>query len=189
MKDRFKELRKELNVTQQEFADKLKISRNFVAQIEMGSKVPSDRTIDDVCREFNVNEEWLRTGNGDMFIPGIKDKQISAMLADVIDHIEYKAGIRTDGLTMSIYSSIMVAATPVCNSIFSAILNASGYDQAADIALGTAAQTAAAQTAISVGYIWVETIAYVICAILIFFFTIEKNLPEEQKAIAARKNK
>ena len=74
MKDRFKELRKELNVTQQEFADKLKISRNFVAQIEMGSKVPSDRTIDDVCREFNVNEEWLRTGNGDMFVPGIKDK-------------------------------------------------------------------------------------------------------------------
>lgn len=84
MKDRFKELRKELSVTQQEFADKLKISRNFVAQIEMGSKVPSDRTIDDVCREFNVNEEWLRTGNGDMFIPGIKDKQISAMLADVM---------------------------------------------------------------------------------------------------------
>ena len=113
---------------------------------------------------------------------------ILAMLADVIDHIEYKFGIRTDGLTMSIYSSIMVAATPVCNSIFSAILNASGYDQAADIALGTAAQTAAAQTAISVGYIWVETIAYVICAILIFFFTIEKDLPEEQKAIAARKN-
>lgn len=84
MKDRFKELRKELNVTQQEFADKLKISRNFVAQIEMGSKVPSDRTIDDVCREFNVNEEWLRTGNGDMFVPGIKDKQISTMLADVM---------------------------------------------------------------------------------------------------------
>lgn len=84
MKYRFKELRKELNVTQQEFADKLKISRNFVAQIEMGSKVPSDRTIDDVCREFNVNEEWLRTGNGDMFVPGIKDKQISAMLADVM---------------------------------------------------------------------------------------------------------
>lgn len=84
LKDRFKELRKELNVTQQEFADKLKISRNFVAQIEMGSKVPSDRTIDDVCREFGVSEEWLRTGNGDMFVPGIKDKQISAMLADVM---------------------------------------------------------------------------------------------------------
>ena len=88
---------------------------------------------------------------------------------------------------MSIYSSIMVAATPVCNSIFSAILNGSGYDQAADIALGTAAQTAGVQMAISVGYIWVETIAYVVCAVLIFFFTVEKKLPEEQAAIAKRK--
>lgn len=37
-----------------------------------------------VEKEGNVNEEWLRTGNGDMFVPGIKDKQISAMLADVM---------------------------------------------------------------------------------------------------------
>ena len=112
---------------------------------------------------------------------------ILAMLADVIDHIEYKSGIRTDGLTMSIYSSVMVAATPICNAIFSAMLGGSGYDQAADIALGTLGQTAAVQSAISVSYIWIETIAYVICAVLIFFFTVEKNLPEEQKAIAERK--
>ena len=75
---------------------------------------------------------------------------ILAMIADVIDHIEYRTGILTDGLTMSIYSSLMVAATPICNSIFSAKLNGSGYNQAADVALGTAAQTASVQTAISV---------------------------------------
>ena len=112
---------------------------------------------------------------------------ILAMLADVIDHIEFKSGIRTDGLTMSIYSSVMVAATPICNAIFSGVLNASGYDQAADIALGTAAQSAAAQGAITVSYIWVETVAYAVCAVLIFLFTVEKKLPEEQAAIAARK--
>lgn len=84
MKDRFKELRKELNVTQQEFADKLKISRNFVAQIEMGSKVPSDRTIDDVCREFNVNENWLRTGEGDMFMEMSRDEQIEKFIGDLL---------------------------------------------------------------------------------------------------------
>ena len=182
-------MRKSKNLTQTAFGEIIGVKGNTVTNYETGLRTPTDAVIKSICREFDVNEEWIRTGNGEMFTPGIKDKQISAMLADVIDHIEYKAGIRTDGLTMSIYSSIMVAATPVCNSIFSAILNASGYDQAADIALGTAAQTAAAQTAISVGYIWVETIAYVICAVLIFFFTIEKNLPEEQKAIAARKNK
>ena len=112
---------------------------------------------------------------------------ILAMLADVIDHIEFKSGMRTDGLTMSIYSSIMVAGTPICNSIFSAILNVSGYVQDADVALGTAAQSQTVQNAISVSYIWVETIAYAVCAVLIFLFTVEKNLPEEQAQIAARK--
>lgn len=113
---------------------------------------------------------------------------ILAMIADVIDHIEYKTGIRTDGLTMSIYSCLMVAATPVCNAIFSAMLNASGYNQAADVALGTAAQSAAVQSAISVSYIWIETVCYIIGAVLIFFFwTVEKNLPAEQAAIAQRK--
>lgn len=113
---------------------------------------------------------------------------ILAMLADMIDHIEFKTGMRTDGLTMSIYSSIMVAGTPVCNSIFSAVLNVSGYVQDADVALGTAARNAAARQAISVSYIWIETIAYAVCAALIFLFTVEKNLPEEQARIMARKN-
>ncbi len=111
---------------------------------------------------------------------------ILAMLADVIDHIEYKENLRTDGLTMSIYSSIMVAGTPICNAVFSAVLNAGGYDQAADVALGTAAQAASAQTVITVSYIWVETTAYIVCAVLIFFFTVEKNLPHEQEVIKSR---
>lgn len=114
---------------------------------------------------------------------------ILAMLADVIDHIEFKEGMRTDGLTMSIYSSIMVAGTPICNSIFSAVLNFSGYVQDADVALGTAAQSAAVQNAISISYIWVETAAYTVCAVLIFLFTVEKNLPQEQAQIAKRKER
>ena len=112
---------------------------------------------------------------------------ILALLADVIDHIEYKEHIRTDGLTMSIYSSIMVAGTPVCNAIFSALLNLSGYDQNSSVALGQSGQGLAAQAAISASYIWVETIAYLLCAVLIFFFTIEKALPKEQEEIAKRK--
>ena len=111
------------------------------------------------------------------------------MLADVIDHIEYTRGIRTDGLTMSVYSALMVAATPVCNAIFSGILNASGYDQSADVALNTLGQSAAVNTAISVSYIWVETVAYLVCAALIFSFTIEKDLSAEQAEIAKRSGK
>lgn len=111
---------------------------------------------------------------------------ILAMLADVIDHIEYETGLRTDGLTMSVYSALMVAGTPICNAIFSAILSASGYNQDA-VAQGVA-QTAATQVAISISYIWVETVCYAICALLIFLWTVEKTLPEEQAAIAARKH-
>lgn len=113
---------------------------------------------------------------------------ILAMLADVIDHIEYKSGIRTDGLTMSVYSALMVAATPVCNAIFSGILGSSGYDQNADIARNTMGQTATVSAAISISYIWIETIAYALCMILIYFWTVERDLPEEQAAIAQRKS-
>ena len=110
---------------------------------------------------------------------------ILAMLADVIDHIEFKRGIRTDGLTMSIYSSLMVAATPIMNAVFMAMLGAVNYQKPTGGA-ETLVQSAAVQSTITVGYIWVETIAYVVCAVLIFFFTVEKKLPEEQAAIAAR---
>lgn len=113
---------------------------------------------------------------------------ILAMLADVIDHIEWKTGLRTDGLTMSIYSSLMVAASPVMNAVFSAILNIVGYNQ--NLIVGTDMQSTLAQAGISVGYIWFETIAYVICAILMFvFFRVEDNLKEEQAEIERRNNK
>lgn len=110
---------------------------------------------------------------------------ILAMLADVIDHIEWKTGLRTDGLTMSIYSSLMVAASPVMNAVFSAILNIVGYDQ--NFVVGTDVQSAAAQMGISVSYIWIETAAYVICAVLLFlFFRVEDNLKTEQEEIEKR---
>ncbi len=108
---------------------------------------------------------------------------ILAMLADVIDHIEYKCGIRTDGLTMSLYSSVAVAATPICNAFFMAILGWAGYDQSG----AAAAQSGVVQSAITVSYIWVESIAYILCAVLILFFTVERNLPAEQAAIQARR--
>lgn len=113
---------------------------------------------------------------------------ILAMLADVIDHIEFISHIRTDGLTMSVYSALMVAGTPICNAIFSGILSICRYDQNADAALNTLGQSAATQSAIAVSYIWVETLAYAVCAVLILLWTMERDLPEEQKAIAERGN-
>lgn len=67
LKDRIKKIRKELDLTQQKFADKLGIKRNTIAMYEMGKTSPSDQTIKSISREFSVNEEWLRTGIGEMF--------------------------------------------------------------------------------------------------------------------------
>lgn len=67
MKDRLKNLRKKLNITQQEFADKIGIKRNSYANYETGRNKPIDAIIKSICREFNVNEEWLRNGTGEMF--------------------------------------------------------------------------------------------------------------------------
>lgn len=114
---------------------------------------------------------------------------ILAMLADVIDHIEFKSGIRTDGLTMSIYSSVMVAATPICNAIFMAMLGGSGYVAPPEDAAAAAAmtQSAAVQSTIGISYIWIETMAYAICAALMLMWTVERDLPAEQETIAQRK--
>lgn len=67
MKDRIKQIRKRLDLTQQEFADKIGIKQNTVATYEMGRTTPSDRAIFSICQTFNVNETWLRTGEGEMF--------------------------------------------------------------------------------------------------------------------------
>ena len=81
--ERIKELRSRLGLTQEEFSSKIGLSRNFIAQIETGTKKPSDRTIFDICEKFNVKEDWLRNGNGEMFVELSKDEQISAMLGEI----------------------------------------------------------------------------------------------------------
>ena len=65
--ERLKKLRKTLDLTQQEFADKIGIKRNTMAQYEIGRNEPIDAVIISICREFNVSENWLRTGEGEMF--------------------------------------------------------------------------------------------------------------------------
>lgn len=68
MKDRLKKLRKELDLTQQVFADKIGTSQNTFANYEIGKRNPSNSVINNICKTFNVNETWLRTGEGQMFV-------------------------------------------------------------------------------------------------------------------------
>ena len=84
MKDQFCKLRQDTGLTQQEFAEKIGLTRNFVWMLEKGERISSDRTIADICRVFNVNETWLRTGEGEMFVTHTRDEAIAAFVGRVL---------------------------------------------------------------------------------------------------------
>lgn len=94
---------------------------------------------------------------------------ILAMIADVLDHLEAKHGFRCDGFTMSIYSSIMAASAPVATGLFN-LISGSGSIEAAN----------------TISYIWIETVAYGACAVLMLFFFVEKFIKDDRAAILER---
>lgn len=84
MNERIKALRTALKMTQQVFGDKLGVVQNTVAQYESGRITPSSPVITMICNTFDVNEEWLRTGVGDMFIDRTYEEEINNFLSQVI---------------------------------------------------------------------------------------------------------
>lgn len=84
IKDRIKELRKAKGLTQFEFADRLKVSRNNIAGYETGRTEPSGSAISLICRTFSVSETWLRTGEGEMFSDTAREEEIAAFMGDVL---------------------------------------------------------------------------------------------------------
>lgn len=74
MNERMKELRKSLKLTQEEFAARIGVKRSTIGNYELNRNEPTDSVVALVCREFRVNEQWLRTGEGDMFLPEDTDE-------------------------------------------------------------------------------------------------------------------
>lgn len=68
LKDRIKKIRKELDLTQQDFAMRIGTTANVLTNYETGRRNPSSSVINNICKTFNVNETWLREGTGEMFI-------------------------------------------------------------------------------------------------------------------------
>lgn len=85
--ERIKELRKELGLNQEEFGERLGVSRSVIANIEYDRlKRPDQKEslYKLICKEFNVSEEWLRTGNGEMFVPLTRNQLITDFASDLI---------------------------------------------------------------------------------------------------------
>lgn len=84
MNQRLKEIRKLNKLTQEEFSKKIGITQSTVTAYECGNRVPSDSVILNICRVFNINETWLRTGEGEMLTPISQDAEIAAFLGDIM---------------------------------------------------------------------------------------------------------
>lgn len=84
MNERLKVLRKALNLTQQEFADRLNIKRNTIANYEAGRNKPIDAVCTLICREFNVSEAWLRDGVGEMYVTRSMNQEIAMLVNDLM---------------------------------------------------------------------------------------------------------
>lgn len=83
MDKRIKELRKALNLTQNELGSRIGMTPNTITNYETGRRIPSNQVIFSICREFNVNEDWLRTGNGDMFNPISEDEELDLYIGRI----------------------------------------------------------------------------------------------------------
>ena len=84
MNERISFLLKELNLKKVDFAKALNVSGPMISMLCSGAAAPSERTILDICRVFNVNEIWLRTGMGEPFIHLSREDEIAAILGKAI---------------------------------------------------------------------------------------------------------
>ena len=84
MNSRIKMIRQNEGLTQSQFADKIGLSRNYVAMIEIGQREPSDRTISDICRIFDIQEDWLRHGLEPMRAAKSREEEIADLVGSAL---------------------------------------------------------------------------------------------------------
>lgn len=84
MNERLKIIRQELDLSQESFGKSINLSRSHIASLENGLRELTDRTISDICRIYNVNENWLRTGKGDMFLQLDREEELSKWAGSLV---------------------------------------------------------------------------------------------------------
>lgn len=83
MNSRIKELREALQMTLEDFGARIGVTRSAISNIENGRRSPTNQLISSICREFRVNENWIRTGKGDMF-PQMSRAEEIAYYSDIL---------------------------------------------------------------------------------------------------------
>ena len=145
-----------------------------------------------VCWLFPTNMVIMLVGQFIKNIGGLPCSYVfMALFADVLDHVEWRSGIRCDGIAMSVYNIIAVAMVGICTGIFNGMLSQSEYVAPSVVGDVTVAaeQSAAVKSAITFGFVGLEVITGIILAVLLVFLNVEKNIDKEQAEIKARREK
>lgn len=90
MGNRIKQLRKVLGLTQKEFGERIGVKPNTIGTYEIGRNDPIDAVIALICREFDVNEHWLRTGEGEMFVQKSRGDEIAVFVGDILREPDFR---------------------------------------------------------------------------------------------------
>lgn len=145
-----------------------------------------------VCWLFPTNMVIMLVGQFIKNIGGLPCSYVfMALFADVLDHVEWRSGIRCDGIAMSVYNIIAVAMVGICTGIFNGMLSQSEYVAPSVVGGVTVAaeQSAAVKSTITFGFVGLEVITGIILAVLLVFLNVEKNIDKEQAEIKARREK
>lgn len=86
--ERLREIRKNLGLTLEKFGERIGLKKNTMSAIETGRNALTDSNIKAVCREFNVNDKWLKTGEGEMFKELLPTDEVASYAADLMYHDE-----------------------------------------------------------------------------------------------------
>lgn len=85
MNERIKLIRKKLNLTMEKFGERLGVTRTAISNIEAGNRGVTDQMFKSICREFNVNEEFLRTGEGRMFKELPEEDEVADIVSGLLE--------------------------------------------------------------------------------------------------------
>lgn len=143
-----------------------------------------------ICWAFPTNMTIMLVGQFIKNIGGLPCSYVfMALFADVLDHLEWKTGFRSDGVAMSMYNIIAVAMVGICTGVFNGFLSHAGYI-APEIVNGVtvaAAQSETVKGVITFGFVGLEAFTGVILAVMLVFLNVEKGIEKKQAEIKARK--
>lgn len=125
MNERIAQCIEALGVKKKNIADRINVSAAFITQISTGASMPSDRTVSDFCREFHVNEEWLRTGDGEMFVKMSRRDEIQKFFSEITNGKDDDFQVRF----ISVLSRLNTEQWELLESIAETLAGKKGADQ------------------------------------------------------------